>query len=738
MSRGGCSVWHRGVRLWTVALVLGAMLLALASVAVAVAAEDGQPSGHVMPAFGSVAGGTSVTISGSGFTGATGVTFGGVAATNVTVNGDGTAITATTPAHDTGAAPVVVTKADGTTVTVGGFFFIPATTATSVTVSGVTPATGSTGGHTPVVINGTGFREGAQVTFGTAAATEVHVFAGQIITVLTPAHDLGAVAVTVTNPSGQSGSLDAVYTYVTPPPAPAPTITRIDPATAPASSLSPTSTALDDHHGQIVAITGTGFQPNAAVTFGGTPVDHATTLGDTVILTTPPDHAVGKVDVVVTNPDNGSATLTKGFEYVGPTPGAPPAITAIDPATGTAGAHQFTVVTITGTGFQHDATVKFGSVAAHDIVVVSDSTIITFAPPHDAGAVDVVVTNHDGQSATSPVQFIYTAPAPGAKPTVTKIDPPSGSTTGEHDFNFITITGTGFARGATVTFGDIAAGHAEVIGGTSIIAQPPNHAAGTVDITVTNPDGQSGTLSPGYTYIAPLAVTAVAPNTGTSAGGDSVTITGTGFQPNASVRFDGIPATNVAVGADGTSLTATTPAHPAGEANLYVINPNGQTGGLHEAFTFTGGVTPPPTAAALAISEVERSVGPVAGGSRVAVSGAGFTDGVTVTFDSVAGADVEIVSSTLLRVTTPAHAIGTVDVTVTNAAGVSSTLTKGYSYLGTTPDHRSPVTTSTTGDPPPAPLPTGGRKNPGAPNTPGIAGAASVDTPSPNPTPPHR
>ncbi len=436
MSRGGCSVWHRGVRLWTVALVLGAMLLALASVAVAVAAEDGQPSGHVMPAFGSVAGGTSVTISGSGFTGATGVTFGGVAATNVTVNGDGTAITATTPAHDTGAAPVVVTKADGTTVTVGGFFFIPATTATSVTVSGVTPATGSTGGHTPVVINGTGFREGAQVTFGTAAATEVHVFAGQIITVLTPAHDLGAVAVTVTNPSGQSGSLDAVYTYVTPPPAPAPTITRIDPATAPASSLSPTSTALDDHHGQIVAITGTGFQPNAAVTFGGTPVDHATTLGDTVILTTPPDHAVGKVDVVVTNPDNGSATLTKGFEYVGPTPGAPPAITAIDPATGTAGAHQFTVVTITGTGFQHDATVKFGSVAAHDIVVVSDSTIITFAPPHDAGAVDVVVTNHDGQSATSPVQFIYTAPAPGAKPTVTKIDPPSGSTTGEHDFEF--------------------------------------------------------------------------------------------------------------------------------------------------------------------------------------------------------------------------------------------------------------------------------------------------------------
>ena len=258
---------------WMVALLLAALLAAVA--AVAVAAEDGLPPGHVTPAFGTAAGGTSVTISGSGFTGATGVTFGGVAATGLAISGDGMAITATTPAHDVGAVPVVVTEANGTPIIVGGFFFTSTTPATMVTVTSVNPSTGSTAGHTLVVIDGSGFRDGAVVTFGGIPATETHVIADAIITAVTPAHDAGAVAVAVTNRSGQSSSLDNAFTYVTPPPAPAPTITRIEPATAPASGLSPTSTALDDHHGQPVAIIGTGFQPNAAVTFGGTPVDHA-------------------------------------------------------------------------------------------------------------------------------------------------------------------------------------------------------------------------------------------------------------------------------------------------------------------------------------------------------------------------------------------------------------------------------------------------------------------------------
>jgi hypothetical protein len=644
MSRDHRSVWQRGARLWAVAPLLAALLLTLASVAVA---ADGElPSGHVTPAFGPAAGGTAVAISGSGFTGAMDVTFGGGAATNVAVNGDGTAITATTPAHDVGAVPVVVTGADGTLVTVGGFFFIPATTATAVTVTGVNPLMGSTAGHTPVVITGSGFRDGAQVAFGGAAATGVRVLADAIIIAVTPAHDAGAVAVTVTNRSGQSGSLDSAFMYVTPSPAPAPTITRIEPAMATASGLSPTSTALDDHHGQSVAIIGTDFQPDASVTFGGTPVDHTTTLSSTVILTTAPDHAAGKVDVVVTNPDNGSATLTQGFEYVAPTPGAPPTIAGIDPTSGPTGDHTRTLVTITGTGFPHDAAVTFGGVAAHDALVIADGTILALAPSHVAGAVDVIVTNPDGQSAISPQQFTYAAPTPGAPPKIATVVSSPGSAD-DHGSPLVTITGTGFVRGATVMFGDTVADHAEVIGSTVILATAPHHAPGTVGVTVTNPDGQSDTLANAYTFVAP-------------------------------------------------------------------------------------------TTAALSISAVEPEVGLAAGGMRVRVRGTGFAAGVTVTFDTTPGTNIEIIDSTLLVVTTPAHAVGTVNVTVTNAAGDVNTLSNGYGYIATAPNHRSPGTTSPTGGQPPAPLPTGGRKDPGIPNTPGTAGIAGGGATPADPSPAHR
>jgi hypothetical protein len=68
---------------------------------------------NVNPSSGTTAGGTSVTITGTGFTGATSVTFGGTAATSYTVN-SATQITATTPAHGAGAVSVDVTALGGT------------------------------------------------------------------------------------------------------------------------------------------------------------------------------------------------------------------------------------------------------------------------------------------------------------------------------------------------------------------------------------------------------------------------------------------------------------------------------------------------------------------------------------------------------------------------------------------------------------------------------------------------
>lgn len=66
----------------------------------------------VSPDNGPAAGGTAVTLTGTNFTDVTGVTFGGDAATNVSVVSD-TSITCDTPAHAAGAVSVLATNADG-------------------------------------------------------------------------------------------------------------------------------------------------------------------------------------------------------------------------------------------------------------------------------------------------------------------------------------------------------------------------------------------------------------------------------------------------------------------------------------------------------------------------------------------------------------------------------------------------------------------------------------------------
>jgi hypothetical protein len=77
---------------------------------------------EIYPTSGPVAGGTALTIAGSGFTGATAVTIGGTAATGRSVVNDG-CITCTSPAHTAGAANVAVTTPEGTNTLTGAFTY---------------------------------------------------------------------------------------------------------------------------------------------------------------------------------------------------------------------------------------------------------------------------------------------------------------------------------------------------------------------------------------------------------------------------------------------------------------------------------------------------------------------------------------------------------------------------------------------------------------------------------------
>ena len=87
-----------------------------------------------------------------------------------------------------------------------------------------------------------------------------------------------------------------------------------------------------------------------------------------------------------------------------------------------------------------------------------------------------------------------------------------------------------------------------------------------------------------------VQVTAVSPNTGTTFGGTTLTITGTGFQSGAAVQIGGAAATDITV-ASATTITAKTPVHAAGIAEVRVTI-GSKSGTLASAFTFVK----PPTA----------------------------------------------------------------------------------------------------------------------------------------------
>jgi hypothetical protein len=76
-----------------------------------------------------------------------------------------------------------------------------------------------------------------------------------------------------------------------------------------------------------------------------------------------------------------------------------------------------------------------------------------------------------------------------------------------------------------------------------------------------------------YAYGAPT-VTSVSPNTGPTAGGNTVTINGTGFVTGATVKFGTTAATAVTL-VSGTQLTAKAPTHAAGIVNVRVSTPAG-------------------------------------------------------------------------------------------------------------------------------------------------------------------
>ena len=151
-------------------------------------------------------------------------------------------------------------------------------------------------------------------------------------------------------------------------------------------------------------------------------------------------------------------------------------------------------VQIIGKDFQDGATVTIGGNAASNVIFVSPTELSVEVPAGTAGSADVVVTNPDGKSDTLTGGFTYKLPPP----TLTRVEPDNDVVTGGAT---VKIIGENFQDGATVAIGGNAASNVTFVSLTELSVEAPAGVAGSADVVVANPDGQSSTLTGGFTYM---------------------------------------------------------------------------------------------------------------------------------------------------------------------------------------------------------------------------------------------
>jgi hypothetical protein len=358
-------------------------------------------------------------------------------------------------------------------------------------IASISPAAGPVGTTPTLTITGSNFASGATVSFGLTDAATVTVGGDDRITVVVPAGlAAGDYAVTVRNPSDQFVTRAAGYTVATP------TITGISPVDG------------FNHASTAITISGQQFFAGATVKVGAIDAASVTVVdGTTITATVPAGLTPGAYDVAVTNPGGGSATLTNGFTATVITP----TVTAVAPASGYR--HLANTITITGQNFLPGATVRVGTTAATNVSLVDDTSLTATVPAMmTAGQYPVSVTNPGGNPGRLANAYEVTV----LMPTISGVSPGNGY---RHQNVVITIAGSNFVSGATVTVGGTPAGVVFDSVTQLRATLPKGLPQGANDVVVTNPGGGTATTTAAYDAqtITPAASATVTITDGPSA-----------------------------------------------------------------------------------------------------------------------------------------------------------------------------------------------------------------------------
>lgn len=594
----------------------------------------------IRPAAGPLGGGTRVVVDGSGFAEGCTVKVDGVPV-KASRAGDGEIAFTTLPRNVPGRVDVDLANPDGQrTMLLRAFEYCAAPALASIEPDHA-PETGGV----RVTLVGAELREGSEVRIG-ASRPRVDWRGPTRIDLEIAAHPAGTFDVELTNPDGQEARLPAAFRFVG-----APRVDRVVPDHGPLGA----STR--------VAVEGDGFRAGCSVYVAGERVTADLESATRIVATVPARDAPGPLTLRVQNVDGLGGELRDAFRV---DPAAGPRIKLAVPSRVPRASEQ--PVALTGSGFADGCSVRIAGEVVPSRRVAEDRIELTLPAIDRVGFVDAEVRNLDGQAHRLEEAFELRGP-----PQLTAIQPREGSEAGGQ---YVQLVGLAFERGCEVTLGGFPA-KTEWESETSVRAVVPARAggAGTVDVLVRNPDGQSATLHGAFTYQARRlpVIASLEPATGPTTGGTGVLLRGEHLDTVTQVLVGGVPAANFKV--RGNELAFVTPPRPRdGAADVELRAQGGASTVRKNAFQYAP--VPPP-----AIRSLSPNRGGTGGGTEVTIAGDNFFAGSQVL---VAGESVGVVKvrdkGTIVFKTPPGEAGVMVDVTVRGPGGQEAVAKRAFLY----------------------------------------------------------
>uniref|UniRef100_A0A673FZ74 Fibrocystin-L-like n=1 Tax=Sinocyclocheilus rhinocerous TaxID=307959 RepID=A0A673FZ74_9TELE len=469
------------------------------------------------------------------------------------------------------------------------------------------PLVGSTTGHTRLFISGSGFSNGL-ITVAGVPCNMVSMNYSHVVCDTSPSEARRGDVVVYVNSISSSCSFDCKFEYS-------------DSVSPYVSMVLPNSVSGNATN---VVITGSGFGNDS----DDLVVSAANILLEVIEVTDssikalvgalPAGTHVLQVVVMSKGLATGDATLTSIAQA------------SINPTSGSIAGG--TPLLITGNGFvAGNTTVRLANSPCR-ILDVTPDTVKCMTPPHAEGQVQVNIKVFG--VVYPPQHFNYSREQ---TPNITSVSPRTGPPGTE-----ITVSGFGFGSDAALVsleIDDVPCSVSSVTD-TQLLCNVGEHAGGTFPVMFHHQVKGHALTQSVFTY--ELLLTGVTPNEGSYAGGAIVAIQGSGFDPKSTKVLICNRECNVHLqNSTSTQLNCEVPPNNGTEAEracTVIVMNGGDAVNLTNSYTYRSSLTP-------VITDVTPRRGGTAGGTRLTITGSGFSSNVNEVSVTIAGSVCDVQSA---------------------------------------------------------------------------------------------